>query len=68
VEAVRTLLDWAGLFAVFTGANLVFGLVVLSLLRLFSAGFVSLYDLDSSLLLILSAAQAFVFDRCGRRA
>ena len=60
-EAIRTLFDWAGVFVLFFAANLALGLVVIFLLRGITQRFFALYGLENFLLLILSAAQAFVF-------
>jgi hypothetical protein len=59
--AVRALFDWAGVFALFFAANLALGTVVILLLRGITQRFYALYGLENFLLLILSAAQAFVF-------
>jgi hypothetical protein len=60
-EAVRVLFDWAGVFVLFFCGNLALGLVVIFLLRGITRRFFALYGLENFLLLILSAAQAFVF-------
>jgi hypothetical protein len=60
-EAIRALIDWAGVFALFFAANLALGFVVIFLLRGITQRFFALYGLENFLLLILSAAQAFVF-------
>ena len=67
VEALGALLDWAGLFAIFFAANAAVGAVVILLIRGLTPRFVGLYALEDLLLLILSAAQAFVFRICWRR-
>jgi hypothetical protein len=59
--AVRALFDWAGVFALFFTANLALGAVVILILRGVTQRFYALYGLENFLLLILSAAQAFVF-------
>jgi hypothetical protein len=59
--AVRALFDWAGVFVLFFAANLALGMVVILLLRSITQRFYALYGLQNFLLLILSAAQAFVF-------
>jgi hypothetical protein len=59
--ALRALFDWAGAFALFFAANLTLGAVVILLLRGITQRFYALYGLENFLLLILSAAQAFVF-------
>jgi hypothetical protein len=61
VRSVAALLDWVGLFAVFFATNLAIGGVFILLVRGFTPRFVSLYELQNLLLLIFSAAQAFVF-------
>jgi hypothetical protein len=60
-KAIATLLEWAGLFTLFLGANLIVGLLFIFAIRTFTPRFVSLYQLESLFLLILSGAQAFVF-------
>jgi hypothetical protein len=65
--ALRALVDWVGTFSLFFAANLVLGVVVVLLLRTFLPRFVSLYLLENLLLLILSAAQAFVFHHWWKR-
>jgi hypothetical protein len=67
-QAVGALLDWAGLFTLFMAANLVLGALFIFLVRAFTPRFVSLYELEDVLLLILSAAQAFVFQQWCRNA
>lgn len=53
--------EWVGSFAVFLSANLALGVLVILVVRKFTPRFVSLYELENLLLLVLSAAQAFVF-------
>ena len=60
-EALLALVDWVGTFFLFFAANLVLGIVVVFLIRTFTTRFVSLYALGNLFLLVLSAAQAFVF-------
>jgi hypothetical protein len=60
-QAIWTLFEWAGLFTLFVGANLTLGAVIIVVIRTFTQSFVSLYALESLPLLMLSAAQAFVF-------
>ena len=67
LQAVRALLDWAGMFAVFLAANLTLGAAVILLVRALTPRFVALYTLENLLLLILSAAQAFVFQAWWKR-
>jgi hypothetical protein len=59
--AVGEFFEWIGTFALFFAANLALGVVIISLIRGFTPRFVTLYVLENLLLLILSAAQAFVF-------
>ena len=61
VQAVGRLLDWAGLFTLFMAANLALGFLVVILFRELTPRFISMYQLESTLLFILSAVQAFVF-------
>jgi hypothetical protein len=65
--AIRALFDWAGAFFLFFAANLALGVVVILLLRGITQRFYALYGLENFLLLILSAAQAFVFQMWWRR-
>jgi hypothetical protein len=59
--AFGALFDWVGVFTLFLSANLALGAVVIFLLRAVTRRFFALYGLENSLLLVLSAAQAFVF-------
>ena len=62
-QAIRAFIDWSGIFAVFFTANLGLGAAVLLLIRGFTPHFVPIYTLDNVHLLVLSAAQAFVFQK-----
>ena len=62
-EAIRALIDWAGMFALFFGANLALATAVLLLIRVFTPHFVPIYTVDNIHLLVLSGAQAFVFQK-----
>ena len=66
-QALKALLDWAGLFAIFLAANLLLGAAVILLIRALTPRFIALYELENLLMLILSAAQAFVFQAWWRR-
>jgi hypothetical protein len=66
MDAVRGIVDWAGTFAVFFVANVIVGAVVIFAIRALTPRFVSLYALRNTLFLILSAAQAFVFQSLWR--
>jgi hypothetical protein len=68
LTAFGALLDWAGLFALFTSANLAIGTVLILLIRGFTPRFVSLYELESVFLLIFSGVQAFVFHQWSKLA
>jgi len=68
LQALGSLLDWAGLFTLFTTTNLALGVLFILLIRGFTPRFVSLYELENFLLLILSAVQAFVFHQLWKRA
>ncbi|HEU5236158.1 MAG TPA: hypothetical protein VFU37_03390 [Pyrinomonadaceae bacterium] len=61
IEAAGALLDWAGLFSLFLGANMALGVFFVLVIRSVMPFFVSLYLLDNSVPLILSAVQAFLF-------
>src|SRR5262245_19130968 len=67
-ETIGALLDLAGLFTLFMGANLVLGILLLLSVRGFSHRFISMYQLENVLLLILSAGQAIVFYRWWKRS
>jgi hypothetical protein len=58
--AAGALLDWAGLFSLFFGANMALGVLLVLAVRSVTPLFVSLYLLDSAVLPILSAVQAFL--------
>jgi hypothetical protein len=60
-EAFRAFFEWIGTFTLFLAANLAVGVMVIFLVRGFTPRFVALYAVENLLLLILSAAQAFVF-------
>ena len=67
LQALRALVDWAGMFSIFLAANLMLGAAVILLIRALTPRFVALYTLENLLMLILSAAQAFVFQAWWRR-
>jgi hypothetical protein len=64
--AIRAFFEYAGTFSLFFVANIVFGFFIILLIRTFTP-LVALYALENVLLLILSAAQAFVFHRSWKR-
>ena len=66
-QAIWALIDWAGMFVIFLAANVALGAAVILLIRGFTPHFVTLYTLESVLLLVLSAAQAFIFQISWRR-
>lgn len=59
--AIHALLDYVGAFAVFVIFNLSAGAIFILLIRGFTPYFVGLYQLKNPMLLVLSAAQGFVF-------
>ena len=65
--AVGTLLEWTGLFVLFLAANLAVGLLFILAIREFTSRFVPVYELESLFLLLLSGAQACVFQLCWNR-
>ncbi len=67
LQALSAMLDWAGMFAIFLAANLMLGTAVILAIRALTPRFVALYTLENLLMLILSAAQAFVFQAWWRR-
>lgn len=60
-QAIRAFFDWAGMFALFLGVNLAAGVAVILAIRGLTPRFLPLYALESLLLLVLSGAQAFIF-------
>jgi hypothetical protein len=66
-DAFRALFEWAGTFSLFLVTNLVLGASIVLVVRTITPRFVSLYMLQNVLLLILSAAQAFVFHQWWKR-
>lgn len=66
-HAIRALVDWAGMFAIFFGANAVLGAAVILLIRGITPYFISIYTIDNVHLFVLSAAQAFVFQKWWNR-
>jgi hypothetical protein len=66
-EAIGSLFEWIGTFSIFLIANLAAGVFVILIVRTFTARFLTLYALENVLLLILSAAQAFVFHQWWKR-
>ena len=60
-RAIVALLDYAGTFVLFLAFNLVVGAAIILLIRTFTQRFIALYYLDNLILVILSAAQGFVF-------
>ena len=67
-EALRAFFEWIGTFTIFLAANLALGVMIILLIRGLTPRFVALYALENLLLLILSAAQAFVFQYWWRPA
>lgn len=67
LQAIRALLDWAGMFVLFFAANLAVGVAAVLLLRTLTTRFITFYGLESLLLTVLSAAQAFVFHMWWKR-
>jgi hypothetical protein len=67
-HAFGGLLDWIGLFTLFLVANLGIGVALILLVRGFTPSFVSLYELQNLLLLVLSGVQAFVFQQWWTRS
>ena len=61
--AIRAFVDWAGMFVIFFGANVVLATAVILLIRGITPYFVSIYTVEDIDLLVLSAAQAFVFQK-----
>ena len=61
--AAQALFEWLGFFALFFALNLFIGACIIVLFRNLTPRFVALYDLENILLLVLSAAEGFVFQR-----
>jgi hypothetical protein len=66
-EAIGPLFEYAGMFTLFFAANIAFGVLIIFVIRTFTPRFMALYTVENVLLLILSAAQAFVFHRAWKR-
>jgi hypothetical protein len=60
-ESLRAFFEWVGAFTVFLTANVALGVLIILVIRAFTAHFVALYDLENLLLIAWSAVQAFVF-------
>jgi hypothetical protein len=60
-EALRAFFEWVGAITLFLTANVALGVLIIFVIRAFTARFVALYDLENLLLIALSAVQAFVF-------
>lgn len=67
-HALGGLLDWIGLFTLFLVANLGIGVVLILLVRGFTPRFISLYELQNLMVLVLSGVQAFVFQQWWTRS
>jgi hypothetical protein len=61
LKALLALVDWVGAFVAFFAGNLLFGALVILVIRRLTPRFVSLYALENVLLIILSGVQAFIF-------
>ena len=66
-RAIRTLVECVGAFALFLAFNLAAGAAIVFLIRGLTSRFIALYELQSLLLVILSAAQGFVFQLWWKR-
>jgi hypothetical protein len=66
-EGISDLLEWIGAFGFFLMANLLLGLILIIMVRSATRYFISAYDLDTTTLLIFSAAQGFVFQLWWKR-
>jgi hypothetical protein len=60
-QAFRTALELIGCWIVVYGANLLFGLVLILLIRRLTGFFISLYVLNDIMLVLLTVLQALVF-------
>ena len=60
-EGLRAFFEWVGAFTLFLAANVMLGMAIILTIRGFTPRFVALYELENLVLLVLSAAQAFVF-------
>src|SRR2546426_555797 len=61
--AARAFLEWVGLFAFLFIFNILVGGALIVVVRNLTPRFVGFYDLENALLLVLSAAEGFVFQR-----
>ena len=64
--AVRDLFEYIGTFALFWATNVVLAAVIVIAFRGIAQHFIAIYDLDSPLLMVFSAAQGFVFQQWWR--
>lgn len=60
-RAVRALFDYVGTCALFFALNVAAGAAIILVVRSLTPQFIALYQLQNLLLLVLSAAQGFVF-------
>jgi hypothetical protein len=55
------LFEWIGAFAVFLAVNVALGAAIIIVIRSLTRRFIGVYDLENPLILVLSAAQGFIF-------
>jgi len=60
-QAIRTSLELIGCWMLVYGANLLFGLLLILLIRRLTGFFISLYVLNGIMLVLLTVLQALVF-------
>ena len=63
VQSFRALLECIGAFAFFLAVNLLLGLAIILIIRSSTHWFMTVYDLENPVLVVLSAAQGFIFQR-----
>jgi len=66
-QRIWDLFEWIGAFGCFLAANLLFGLLIIILIRSVTQYFIGVYALEDPLLAAFSAAQAFVFQLWWKR-
>jgi hypothetical protein len=66
-ERFWDLFEWIGAFGCFLAANLLFGLLIIIIVRSITQHFMGVYELEDPLLAVFSAAQAFVFQLWWKR-
>jgi hypothetical protein len=64
LQCIRAITEWIGAFALFLTINLLLGLAIILIIRGFTHHyFMTVYELEDPILIVVSAAQGFVFQR-----